>query len=197
VIFTSDNGPWLYESDVQRFGHDSSGGLRGMKADAWECGHRMPLIVRWPGKVAANSVSHQTISFVDFLATADELVGANVYQTTADTDVGPDSFSFLSQWTGKPSDAPKRPSWAMQSGKGLMTIRRGQWKYIDGEGSGGFSDRGNSGRQKSGKGQLYDLANDLGETTNLVDQHPEIVQSLKAELASIVQSKRSRDLASP
>jgi len=52
VIFTSDNGPVWYDKDVERFGHDSAGGLRGMKGDAWEAGHRMPLIVRWPGQVA-------------------------------------------------------------------------------------------------------------------------------------------------
>ena len=132
VIFTSDNGPVWYETDVQRFGHDSSGGLRGMKADAWECGHRMPMIVRWPGTVPANSVSDKTVSFVDFLATADELVGANVFNSASKTDVAPDSFSFLSELTGKATDATQRTSLALKSGKGLMMIRRGDWKFIDG-----------------------------------------------------------------
>jgi len=53
LIFTSDNGPVWYDKDVERFGHDSADGLQGMKGDAWEAGHRMPLIVRWPGKVKA------------------------------------------------------------------------------------------------------------------------------------------------
>ena len=53
VIFSSDNGPVWYEEDVNRLGHDSSGGLRGMKADAWEAGHRVPFLIRWPGHVAA------------------------------------------------------------------------------------------------------------------------------------------------
>ncbi|MDV6033738.1 MAG: arylsulfatase [Phycisphaera sp. RhM] len=194
VIFTSDNGPVWYETDVQRFGHDSSGGLRGMKADAWECGHRMPMIARWPGTVAANSVSDKTISFVDFLATVDELTGAGVFQHKDKTDVGPDSFSFLGELTGKPSSAPQRPSLALQSGKGLMTIRRGDWKFIDGDGSGGFSDRGAQGKPKNPKGQLYNLAVDLGETNNLVAQHPELVESLREELAAIKRASRSRDL---
>lgn len=198
VIVTSDNGPVWYDSDVQRFGHDSSGGLRGMKADAWECGHRMPMVARWPGTVPPNSVSHKTISFVDFLATADELVRGNVYQTQANTDVGPDSFSFLSELTGKPSNALKRKSLALKSGKGMMTLRRGDWKLIEGDGSGGFSDRVKKSGKKSGKknfkGQLYNLAKDIGETTNLIDQHPELVASLRSELAEIQSSKRSRDL---
>ena len=49
-FYCSDNGPVWYDTDVQRFGHDSVGGLRGMKADAWEGGHRMPFIARWPGQ---------------------------------------------------------------------------------------------------------------------------------------------------
>ena len=57
VIFTSDNGPVWYEADVARFQHDSAGGLRGMKADAWEAGHRMPFLVRWPGRVQPASHS--------------------------------------------------------------------------------------------------------------------------------------------
>lgn len=199
VIFTSDNGPVWYETDVQRFGHDSSGGLRGMKADAWECGHRMPLIVRWPGAVVPNSVSDKTISFIDFLATFDELVAADIYRTQETSDVGPDSFSFLSELTGKPSDSPQRRSLALKSGRGLMTIRRGDWKLIDGEGSGGFSGRetkgrDNQGRSHTGSGQLYNLADDIGETTNLIDQHPEIAASLRSELAAIQGTPRSRDL---
>ncbi|WP_182868400.1 sulfatase family protein [Rhodopirellula sp. JC639] len=194
VIFTSDNGPVWYEADVERFGHDSSGGLRGMKADAWECGHRMPMIVRWPGIVAPGSVSDQTISFVDFLATADELTGSRVYQNKNQKDVGPDSFSFLGELTGKPSDAPQRTSLPLKSGKGLMTIRRGDWKFIDGDGSGGFSDRGTKGKSKVSRGQLYNLAEDIAETNNLVDQYPEIVRSLRDELAKIEAAPRHRDV---
>ena len=68
-FFPSDNGPVWYENDVERFDHDSSGGLRGMKADAWECGHRMPFIVRWPGKVKPGTVNDRLICFTDLLAT--------------------------------------------------------------------------------------------------------------------------------
>ncbi|MCO8121165.1 arylsulfatase [Stieleria sp. TO1_6] len=195
VIFTSDNGPVWYESDVQRFDHDSSGGLRGMKADAWECGHRMPMVARWPGTVQAGSTCEKTISFVDFLATFDELVGADVYQDAAESDVGPDSFSFAAELTGKPSSSRARPSLAMKSGRGFMTIRRGDWKLIEGDGSGGFSDRGKKpGKDGRHVGQLYQLADDIGETNNLIDKHPQIVESLRSELAAIMAAKRSRDL---
>ena len=69
VFFSSDNGPVWYNKDVERFDHDSSGGLRGMKADAWECGHRMPFIARWPSKIKAGSESAQTICFTDIFKT--------------------------------------------------------------------------------------------------------------------------------
>lgn len=196
VIFSSDNGPVWYEDDVERFGHDSSGGLRGMKADAWECGHRMPTVMRWPGKVASGSTSEKTICFTDFLATFDELFGTDVFADSEATEVGPDSFSFLGELVGKPQTTASRRSLAMKSGRGLMTIRRDQWKLIEGAGSGGFS--GGRGKKKSaaastGKSaQLYNLSEDLGETTNLIDQHPEIVQSLRQELARIESHPRSR-----
>lgn len=73
VIVTSDNGPVWYPADVKRFGHDSAGGLRGMKSDAWEAGHRMPFVVRWPGRVKPGSQSQQTICFTDLLTTFADL----------------------------------------------------------------------------------------------------------------------------
>ena len=78
VIFSSDNGPVWYEKDVAKFEHDSSGGLRGMKGDAWECGHRMPFVVRWPGSIKPASVSAGLICFTDLLATFAEITGGKV-----------------------------------------------------------------------------------------------------------------------
>ena len=190
VFFTSDNGPVWYEKDVKRFDHDSSGGLRGMKADAWECGHRMPFIVRWPNKIKAGSVSDKLICFTDFLATFAELNDAKLSK-----DDGPDSFSFLNELLDKKAtnDFPVRNSLVIRSGNGAQTIRVGDWKLIDRLGSGGFS---KPNRIKPGpndpKGQLYNLANDFGETKNLWKDKPEIVEKLKQKLAEIVQAGGSR-----
>lgn len=195
VIFTSDNGPVWYDEDVKRFEHDSSGGLRGMKADAWECGHRMPFIVRWPGVVKPGSQSEKTISFCDLLATLDELVDGNVYvdaRAGARPQVGPDSFSFLSELTGQESTEPQRETLLVKGGK-LMTIRRGRWKLIDGKGGGGFSRRGKDSQTDAElPGQLYDLKKDVGEMNNLHAERPDLVQSLKAEMAAIREAGRSR-----
>lgn len=182
VVFTSDNGPVWYEADVKRFGHDSSGGLRGMKSDAWECGHRMPLVIRLPGVARPASVSKQTICFTDLLATFADVVDAELPQSA-----GPDSFSFHSVLTGEqPEDVPVREEFVMRSGGGLMMIRSGDWKLIQGLGSGGFS-KPSKVKAKPGapNQQLYNLANDPGEETNVCSDNPEIVARLSKRLQQI------------
>ncbi|MEY4386440.1 MAG: Arylsulfatase [Verrucomicrobiota bacterium] len=190
VIFTSDNGPVWYPADVARFGHDAAGGFRGMKSDAWEAGHRMPFIVRWPERVKPGMVTKQTICFTDLLATFADVCGA-----TLPAEAGPDSFSFLPVLEGRqPEDKPTRGPVVMQAGSSsAMMIRDGDWKLINQLGSGGFS---KPSRIKPGAGdpagQLYNLRNDLAETNNLYLKHPEIVARLTAEMERIVKSEGSR-----
>lgn len=189
LVFTSDNGPTWYEKDVERFGHDSSGGLRGMKADAWEAGHRMPFIVRWPGRVHADSESQQTICFTDLLATF-----ASIVDVELPAEAGPDSFDFSTVLLDtQPTDTPIRDSLVLQSGTGLMTVRKGDWKLIEGLGSGGFTkpSRITPGPDDP-KGQLYNLADDPAETTNLYKEKPEVVEELQAELARVREAARTR-----
>lgn len=180
VIVTSDNGPVWYAEDSQRFAHDSVGGLRGMKADAWEGGHRMPFLVRWPGRVEANTVSTQLICFTDVLATLADLVGV-----TLDGQAAPDSFSFLDTLLEK--DTPSnRGSLVMQTGSGLWTVRKGPWKLIMGLGSGGFSKPSRiKPTPNDPKGQLYNLSEDQSETNNLYLQETRKVTELTAELEKI------------
>ncbi len=182
LIFTADNGPVWYPEDVERFAHDSAGGLRGMKADAWEAGHRMPFIVRWPGKVEKNSVSEQLVCFTDVLATLAAVTG---YRRRADE--GPDSFDFSSVLSSQSSSAtPLRTSVAMHSGNGMKTYRNGDWKLIEGLGSGGFSAPKRIEPQAGEPAvQLYNLRTDLRETKNLASEHPEMVERLRGELRTI------------
>ena len=190
LVFTSDNGPVWYENDTERFGHDSTGGLRGMKSDAWEAGHRMPFIVRWPGRVEAGSQSAQLVCFTDLLATFAEVFGVPL-----PAEAGPDSFSFLPALTGQKRKATAvRTQIAMRSGSAssMMTMRSGDWKLITGLGSGGFSKPKRIKPTADGpQGQLYNLAEDLGETKNLYASRPEIVARLTAELKKIVDEGRS------
>lgn len=186
IVFTSDNGPVWYDEDTERFAHDSVGGLRGMKADAWEGGHRMPFIVRWPAQVEAGSRTAKTISFTDVMATLAEIVGEDLPEQS-----GPDSYSFLASLRG---DGPnERPPVVMESGGKFMTIRSGKWKLIEGLGSGGFSQPKRI-KPKSGEpeGQLFDLEADPGETVNLYSDRLEVVGRLQKEMTSIVEAIPSR-----
>jgi arylsulfatase A-like enzyme len=190
LVFASDNGPVWHPADVARFGHDAAGGLRGMKADAWEGGHRMPFIVRWPGRVKAGTVSEQTICFTDLLATFADICGAKL-----PAHAGPDSFSLLPVLEGRqPEDKPVRGPIVMQAGSSsAMMIRSGDWKLVNQLGSGGFS-QPKTIHPKPGDptGQLYNLRDDLNETNNLYLKHPEIVARLEAEMQRIVKAEHSR-----
>jgi arylsulfatase A-like enzyme len=191
LVFTSDNGPVWSPADVARFGHDAAGGWRGMKGDAWEAGHRMPFIVRWPGQVKAASESKQTICFTDLLATFADVCGA-----TPGGGAGPDSFSFLPVLLGKhPETKPIRGPILMQAGSTeAMMIRSGDWKLIDQLGSGGFT-KPSKIKPEPGDpaGQLYNLREDPAEVHNRYLEQPEIVARLKAEMKRIVESPVRRE----
>ena len=190
LVFTSDNGPMWLPADVTRFGHDAAGGLRGMKGDAWEAGHRMPFIVRWPGRVKAGTVSDQTICFTDLLATLADICGAKL-----PAGARPDSYSFLPVLEDRqPKDKAIRGPIVMQAGSSpAMMIRSGDWKLINQLGSGGFSPPKTI---KPGPGdpagQLYNLRTDRAETNNLYLKHPEIVARLETEMQRIVEAESSR-----
>jgi len=190
LIFTSDNGPVWYPADVARLGHDAVGGLRGMKADAWEGGHRMPFIVRWPGRVKAGTVSDQTICFTDLLATFADICGAKL-----PAGAGPDSFSFLPVLEGlQPADKPIRGPIVMQAGSSsAMMIRSGDWKFINQLGSGGFTKPSSIKPMPGGLAvQLYNLRTDPAETTNLAAQRPDKVEQLLSAMQANVERGSSR-----
>lgn len=190
LVFTSDNGPVWYPRDIERFGHDAVGGLRGMKSDAWEGGHRMPFIVRWPGRVAPGTLSDQTICFTDLMATFAEMIG-----TKLPSGAGPDSFSLLPVLEGRqPADQPVRGPIVMQSGSsGAMSIRSGDWKLIDQPGSGGFSKTPAS-QPGDPPGQLYNLRDDPAERINLYQKKPERVAELTRLIRQILAAPASRSL---
>ena len=162
VIFSSDNGPLWYDKDRERFGHDSSGGLRGKKFDSWEGGHRMPFLVRWPRMVSANRVCDQTIVFSDVLATFAELIDFKQIPP----GMAEDSVSFLSYLLDDNKKPEKRPPIIHDK----WTVREGEWKLI--------LPKQNEKTKISVTAELYNLQNDLSESTNLISQHPEIVKRI-------------------
>ncbi len=186
VIFTSDNGPVWYNTDTKRFGHSATTPLRGMKADAWEAGHRMPFIVRWPGKVKANTISDALICQTDLMATFTALTGRGL----ADNE-GEDSEDFLPVLLDERKTA--RQELITGTKPTHMAVRQGQLKYIPSLGSGGFSNpRRVQPVPKGPRGQLYNLAEDIGEAKNLWLDEPGLVESFEKQIAKQKASGRTR-----
>jgi len=182
VVFTSDNGcaPYIGADDLEAMGHYPSGPLRGYKSDAWEGGHRVPFIVRWPGVVKQASACNQLVHQADLLATFAQILGTKL----ADNQ-GEDSFSLMPLLKG--GDEPIRKHAVSAASNGLPAVRLGHWKYIPAPGSGGWG----KGGDQSQPMQLYNLANDIGETKNLVAQEPERVARMQTLLESLIVEGRS------
>ena len=189
VVFTSDNGPVWYDKDKEHFDHDSQGGLRGMKGDTYEAGHRTPFIVRWPGVVDQGTETFQTISYTDLMATF-----AEILETQLPDDAGEDSYSLLPVLKGDhPENESVRPPVVAVSSRGVRSIQNSEWKLIEALGSGGFTDPATLEPEPGGpQGQLYNLKDDVDESNNLWNQRPEIVRQLLNTLSEYEQNGRSR-----
>ena len=190
VFLTSDNGAIWPQSKIDEFGHRANLNLRGQKADIWEGGHRVPFIVRWPGRIASGVQSDAVLSLTDMLATFAAVVGAEL-----PGDAGEDSYNLLPVLLGQSPEAPLREAVIHHSSDGMFAIRQGSWKLIEGRGSGGFTaPRRIEPAPGEPAGQLYNLAEDLGETNNLYQQHPDVVARLSALLEQYRQQGHSRPL---
>lgn len=211
VILTSDNGGMLNQGgqDAWKAGHHLNDGLLGFKFGAWEGGHRIPFIVRWPGKIKAGTVSNELICNVDMLATLAAIVDRPLKEGE-----GIDSYNVLPSFFG-PLEKPIRDHLVIcPAQKKNLAIRKGKWMYISGQGEGGFTgtkigdhDLGGAaalpltGQENSdvenGKikpdappAQLYDLEADVSQSVNVYDQYPEIVDQLQSLLDKVVSSER-------
>lgn len=188
VLFASDNGPVWFPNNVSEYGHNSVGPLSGMKADVLEGGHRMPFIVRWPGQVEAQSESGALVCFTDIIATVADILDKPLPENT-----GEDSISILPLLTGE-KDHNRTP--VIHVNGGLSSITYQGWKYINGKGPGGFTNRimgkyPNVLPRDEYEGQLYNLSEDLGEHTNLYARNPEKVKEL-SDLLNIYIQKPTR-----
>jgi arylsulfatase A-like enzyme len=187
VIFTSDNGcsPQADFPALAKLHHNPSYVFRGHKADIYEGGHRVPFIVRWPGKVKPKSESKTLAVHTDILATCADAIGAKLPD-----GVGEDSVSLLPALGV--TKGPTRESIIVHSINGSFGVREGKWKLCLCPGSGGWSNP-RPGKEPSGAPavQLFDLDNDIGEKTNLADKHPEVVERLTKQLQKWVDDGRS------
>lgn len=175
VIFTSDNGPYWRPRDIQKYGHRAAYRFRGMKADAWEGGHRVPFITRWPVRIRPGSTNETPISLTDFYATCAELLDEPLGENQ-----GEDSQSLLPLLMEEGMTVSQRKPIIQQSSQGFYAIRKGNWKLITGLGSGGFSKPVLvQPKTDEAHGQLYNLREDIAERNNLYLKYPEVVKELE------------------
>ncbi|HRP03696.1 MAG TPA: arylsulfatase [Opitutaceae bacterium] len=190
VLFASDNGGVTDYKDskiAEIAGHRLNGPWFGQKTEAYEGGCRVPLLVRWPGKVRPGSTSNALVALTDVIATCAELLGKRL-----PVDAGEDSFSFLSALLGSQSVQPTRQSIVQDSSGGMFAIREGAWKLILGQGGGGFRWISKPPDPTKPSAQLYNLADVPGERKNLLGSQPLIEARLRSLLREIQSNGRSR-----
>ena len=156
VFFSSDNGPHREGGNDPDF-NDSNGPLRGIKRDLYEGGIRVPLIARWPGRIKPGSESDHVSAFWDFMPTACEVA-------CVDAPAGTDGISYLPTLLGRKQKQHEFLYWEFHERGSKQAVRMGKWKLIR--------------FVNDGKVELYNLDEDLGETTDIADRHPEIIATI-------------------
>ncbi len=194
VIFTSDNGPWLSYGE-----HGGSARpLREGKQTMFEGGCRVPTIMQWPKTIPAGSTCDQLISSIDLLPTFAAITGADLPQEKVD------GVNILSVLKDPQSPSPRKTFCHYFYSGELHAVRDGRWKLhfphryvtLDGNPGGQDGDRVRYASKRT-KMELYDLQNDVGETTNVIADHPEIVDRLnrladtmRSDLGDALQDKK-------
>jgi len=206
VILTSDNGG-VYDQAALEAGHRCNGELLGQKTDVWEGGHRVPLLARWPSKIPGGVVRKELFTQLDLMPTLAEAAGVPLPAGAA-----PDGTSELAAFTD-PLHAPAKRTEAVFLGTDGFALRQGDWIFIPKQGSGGMSvpelkprpwslsyqtmgfinsDQDERGQTKpdAPSNQLYSLANDPGQHTNVVGQHPERQMQMQARIVELLPQLR-------
>jgi arylsulfatase A len=214
VVLTSDNGarpPGRLKDQAAFKGHACNGTWRGTKRHIYEGGHRVPLIVRWPGKIKKGSLSDETVCLTDFFATF-----ANLLEQPVPTRAGEDSYDISDVLFGRDYKSPLREATVHHSVSGQFAIRQGDWKLVEGAGDGDYPLKAGGGldvkvwnpERDEATGdwkdldyfqlapdnifQLYNLRNDPAEKQDLAEEHPEKVAALYALLNQYRDGGRSR-----
>lgn len=195
VMFTSDNGCAHYigtgedagpgQKAMEPQGHFPSGPYRGYKSDAWDGGHRIPCIARWPGVIGPGTECSELVCLSDLMATCAEIVDGELPD-----NAGEDSVSMMPLF--RESGGGERGAVVHHSIAGKFAIRDGRWKLVLCPGSGGWT---HSDAEAAEEGlplvQLYDMQEDPGETRNLQAEQPDKVRELLALLKQQVADGRS------
>ncbi len=174
VLFTSDNGPHEEGGHKHAF-FDSNGPLKGYKRSMHDGGIRVPLIARWPGKIAPGRVSEHPSAFWDFLPTACDIAGVAPSEKR-------DGISYLPTLLGDESSQKKHDYlfWASSEGATSVGVRHGKWKLVK------YRPSKKKGQADIGEDdwRLYDLTTDIGEENNVADEHPGMVAKIRELVAN-------------
>lgn len=186
VFFTSDNGPvnrtkgynqkWV-RGDVGVHGHDSNGPFSGWKAGLQEGGHRVPFFVRWPDKVKAGETCPTTIVFTDVLPTLAEILSVNLDENTAE-----DGVSFFRALTGELRPESFHEAIVHNQSNGTFAIRKGAYKLTV---KGPTTIEQLMDENVAVNFALHDLGQDIEESVNISEDHPELVKEMHALLKEI------------
>lgn len=197
IIFTSDNGGYLNSGgqDAWKAGHRVNGELLGFKFGGWEGGHRIPFIAKWPGEIPEDSKSNLLFSQIDLLATFAKITGVKLEDRKQF-----DSENQLKALIGNPKKSIRKDLIISPNNPNHLVVRMGDWVYIPAQDEGGFNDSFAGAASlpftgyknsdiKDGKilkdappAQLYNLKNDLAQTTNLYKEYPSKVKKMNALL---------------
>ncbi len=182
VIFTSDNGPWLSYGNHA----GSAKPLREGKGTTWEGGTRVPCIMRWPGRIPAGTDSSDMFMTIDLFPTIAKVTGAALPDVKID---GLDVWPIISRQPGAVN--PHASYWFYYETNQLQAVTSsdGRWKLqlphqyrtLDGKPGGKDGTPAPYSQGKIQRPELYDLVNDIGESTDVSGKHPEIVGKLEAE----------------
>ncbi len=176
VVFTADNGPWLSYGDHA----GSARPLREGKGTSFDGGCREPTVMWWPGTIPAGTVCNTPAMTIDLLPTIAHLIGAKLADHKID---GKNIWPLIK---GQPDAASPHEAYFFYWGQALEAVRMGRWKLHFPHEYRTLGDR------KGGTGgtpvpykparidlALFDLENDAGETQDVKDQHPEVVEAIK------------------
>lgn len=208
IIFTADNGAMMNITGQEAYtqhGHRPNGPLLGAKSDGWEGGHRVPFLVKWPAKVPAGTTSNQLISAVDLMASL-----ASITNTDLQEGASPDGIDMSEALIGNPEKQIREHLVCTPIKKSFLVLRNETWAYLGGQGSAGWNGKvnghtfsgtnlltffgdtnsdikGNQVSKDAAPAQLYNLKDDLSQTTNLYHKHPEVVEEMSQILDGYIQ----------
>ena len=177
VLFSSDNGATFNVGGANTDFFNSVAGLRGKKQDLYEGGIREPLIARWPKKIPAGKVTNHVSVQFDLMATLAEITGVKVLPN--------DGISFLPTLLGNEKKQKKHDFlyFEFPEKTGQVAIRIGDWKGV----------KTNMKKDKNAPWEIYNLALDVNETTDLAKSQPELVKQMEVIMKREHQSSHIKE----